>query len=280
VAPGARYYTLLFIPDDERRTISLKVRAGLVRTLAGLLVLFGVGSLVLMIRAGSIALQLQLLPQLRAENKRLKADNERLEDIRTRLARIEELDTYLQQLAVLERSPDMRLPVAGVEPRLASAILDTQNTVSASSTTPSVALSDSSKLHYAQQIRQATPYITPVRGWVTRPFTEDRAKGAKAHKAIDFAASEGTPIHATAPGIVESLVSDPFLGKLVTVRHMSGFVTRYGHCAQVLVVEGQHVERGQTIATVGNTGVSSAPHLHYEVLKDGKQVDPMRYIVN
>ncbi len=277
MAPGSRYYTLLFIPDDERRTFSLKIRTGIVRTLASLLVLFGVGAVVLMVRAGSIAMQLQLLPQLQAENRRLHADNERLQDIRERVARMEELDAYLQNLAILENPP----PPRSTSGASALAVEDTDDVPSAAAgLAQPPAMKDSSRQQYAQQIRQATPYITPVRGWVTRPFSADTATSGGIHRAIDYAASEGTPIYATAPGIVELISNDEFLGKLLTVRHMSGFVTRYGHCAQILVVPGQHVQRGQTIATVGNTGKSSAPHLHYEVLKDGRQVDPMRYIVN
>jgi len=64
----------------------------------------------------------------------------------------------------------------------------------------------------------------------------------------------------------------------VTIRHDFGFVTRYAHCSQVLVSVRDRVNRGQTIALVGNTGRSTAPHLHYEVLKDGKHVDPADYI--
>ena len=83
----SRNFTVLFIPEDERRTFSLKIRVVFLRTLVSLLLLFSLGAIVLMLRAGSIALQLQLLPQLRAENKHLKAEKERLEDIRMRLAR-------------------------------------------------------------------------------------------------------------------------------------------------------------------------------------------------
>jgi murein DD-endopeptidase MepM/ murein hydrolase activator NlpD len=66
---------------------------------------------------------------------------------------------------------------------------------------------------------------------------------------------------------------------MVTIKHGYGFMTRYGHCLQVLVNKGDHVERGQTIALVGNTGRSSAPHLHYEIIKEGKNVDPQEYII-
>jgi murein DD-endopeptidase MepM/ murein hydrolase activator NlpD len=94
---------------------------------------------------------------------------------------------------------------------------------------------------------------------------------------VDFAAQTGTLIRATAPGIVESVVFDTYFGLLITVKHRFGFVTRYGHCSQSLVSKGDKVRRGQTVALVGNTGRSSAPHLHYEVIKNGRHVDPLKY---
>ena len=277
----SRNFTVLFIPEDERRTFSLKIRVVFLRTLVSLLLLFSLGAIVLMLRAGSIALQLQLLPQLRAENKHLKAENERLEDIRMRLARVQEMDAYLQNLALLENGGVSRQTRYPLEHWIATSV-DTEDMPGSITSPSSVAgtLDDSTQRLYAQQIRQATPYIMPVRGWMTRSFSEQAEDGREKHLGVDFAASEGTPIFATAPGTIENIQFDEYLGKLLTIRHLSGFITRYGHCAQILVISGQHVQRGQVVATVGNTGTSSAPHLHYEVLKDGRHVDPMRYILN
>jgi murein DD-endopeptidase MepM/ murein hydrolase activator NlpD len=99
-----------------------------------------------------------------------------------------------------------------------------------------------------------------------------------AHNGIDYAATLGTLIRATAPGVVEDVSNDTYFGKTLTIKHGYGFSTRYGHCSQIIVAKGDHVERGQTIALVGNTGRSSAPHLHYEVQKDGKNLDPTKYV--
>jgi murein DD-endopeptidase MepM/ murein hydrolase activator NlpD len=79
-------------------------------------------------------------------------------------------------------------------------------------------------------------------------------------------------------GTVEDVRKDKYFGLMVELRHENGFVTRYGHCSQVLVSAGDRINRGQTIALVGNTGRSTAPHLHYEVMKYGKYVDPMGYV--
>lgn len=106
-------------------------------------------------------------------------------------------------------------------------------------------------------------------------------KVRKMHAGIDFAASIGTPIYATADGKVVNVdVKFSGYGKLVEIDHGFGYKTRYAHMHDFAVREGQKVRRGDLIGYVGNTGVSTAPHLHYEVLINGTQVDPVHYFYN
>jgi murein DD-endopeptidase MepM/ murein hydrolase activator NlpD len=106
-------------------------------------------------------------------------------------------------------------------------------------------------------------------------------KVKKMHNGIDFAASIGTPIYATADGKV-AIVDVKFsgYGKLVEIDHGFGYRTRYAHMHDFAVRVGQNVKRGDLIGYVGNTGLSTAPHLHYEVLINGSQVDPVHYFFN
>jgi murein DD-endopeptidase MepM/ murein hydrolase activator NlpD len=106
-------------------------------------------------------------------------------------------------------------------------------------------------------------------------------KVKKMHTGIDFAASIGTPIYATADGKV-AVVDVKFsgYGKVVEVDHGFGYRTRYAHMHAFVVRLGQSVKRGDLIGYVGNTGLSTAPHLHYEVLINGSQVDPVHYFFN
>jgi murein DD-endopeptidase MepM/ murein hydrolase activator NlpD len=106
-------------------------------------------------------------------------------------------------------------------------------------------------------------------------------KVKKMHSGIDFAASIGTPIYATADGKV-AVVDVKFsgYGKVVEVDHGFGYRTRYAHMHDFAVRLGQSVKRGDLIGYVGNTGLSTAPHLHYEVLINGTQVDPVHYFFN
>lgn len=106
-------------------------------------------------------------------------------------------------------------------------------------------------------------------------------KVKKMHAGIDFAAAMGTPIYATADGKVANVeVKFSGYGKMVEVDHGFGYRTRYAHMHDFAVRTGQTVKRGDLIGYVGNTGLSTAPHLHYEVMINGQHVDPVHYFYN
>jgi murein DD-endopeptidase MepM/ murein hydrolase activator NlpD len=99
----------------------------------------------------------------------------------------------------------------------------------------------------------------------------------KEHKGLDFSAKEGTPVYATGDGqVLNAYVSDSY-GKVVFINHGYGFETRYAHMSRFAVIPGEPVKRGQVIGYVGDTGYSSGPHLHYEVLYQGEHVNPINF---
>ena len=133
-----------------------------------------------------------------------------------------------------------------------------------------------------KSLLSSTPSIWPTRGWITSgfgfrksPFTGLREK----HEGWDIAARSGSPVRATADGEVVVEGREYGYGKMIEVNHGYGVVTRYGHNSKHLVKVGDHVKRGQMIALVGNTGRSTGPHLHYEVLLHGIPVSPKNYIL-
>lgn len=128
----------------------------------------------------------------------------------------------------------------------------------------------------------STPSIWPVKGWVTSgfgprisPFTEKPAW----HDGLDIGAAPNAPVQAPAQGRVTSTGFDPKLGNIVRVDHGFGIETLYGHLAKALVKEGQRVNRGDVIALVGSSGLSTGPHLHYMVKVNGQALDPTKYIM-
>lgn len=106
-------------------------------------------------------------------------------------------------------------------------------------------------------------------------------KVKKMHTGIDFAAAIGTPIYATADGIIDRLdVSFSGYGKMIEIDHGFGYRTRYAHMHGFAVRQGQKVKRGDLIGYVGDTGLSTAPHLHYEVFVNGVHANPVHYFFN
>ena len=140
-----------------------------------------------------------------------------------------------------------------------------------------------SRLSQQKTLLASIPSMTPVDGWITSGFGERSSPftGEPAvHRGIDVAAPSGTPIYAPADGVVVfSGVRNGF-GNFVLIAHGYGVVTGYGHNAQNLVSPGQVIHRGDQIATVGKSGRSTGPHLHYEVSINGRTVDPMKFILN
>lgn len=128
-----------------------------------------------------------------------------------------------------------------------------------------------------------TPSIWPTKGWRSRGFGMkfDPFTGYKRmHRGIDIAAHTGTPIVAPAKGTIVQIKTDSQMGKYIVIDHGYGFKTRYGHLSQASVKRGQKVDRGELIGLMGSTGYSTGPHLHYEVIRNGKFLDPNTFILN
>jgi murein DD-endopeptidase MepM/ murein hydrolase activator NlpD len=141
---------------------------------------------------------------------------------------------------------------------------------------------------YASLSRQrerlaATPSIMPTKGWLTSAFMAERVHPilhlARPHEGIDVSAPMGAEIEAPAAGVVTEVKWEEGYGNMITLDHGYGLVTRYAHCSKILAVRGQRVKRGQKIALVGSTGLSTGPHLHYEVWVNHKPVDPIKYVM-
>ncbi len=124
-------------------------------------------------------------------------------------------------------------------------------------------------------LRDVRGYVTSYFGPTTHPFT----KRWYLHKGIDIAYSRGTKVVSTADGkVIEKGFDSSGYGNYIVIKHKYGFYTRYAHMDKVQVKEGQNVQQGEVIGTLGNTGLSTGPHLHYEVRIGSQVVDPQRYL--
>lgn len=140
---------------------------------------------------------------------------------------------------------------------------------------------DSLEAHHELLLR--TPSILPAAGFLSSTFSRSRYHPIHhrnlPHEGIDIGAQRGTPILAAAKGRVIYAGRRSGYGLMVEIDHGNGYVTRYGHASKILAKRGQQVTRGEVIAQVGNTGIATSPHLHYEVRINGRPVNPMNYVL-
>lgn len=127
-----------------------------------------------------------------------------------------------------------------------------------------------------------TPSVWPCRGWVSSSYgwrVSPFSGASQFHKGMDLTARYGQPVYAPADGLVTYSAPFSTYGNYVSINHGYGMVTRYGHLSRMCVKPGDLIRRGQVIAYVGNTGRSTGPHLHYEVLLNGIHVNPYRFML-
>jgi murein DD-endopeptidase MepM/ murein hydrolase activator NlpD len=134
-----------------------------------------------------------------------------------------------------------------------------------------------------EALAAATPSIWPTVGWVSSwfghrqdPFTGDAGQ----HSALDISTDKGSPVIATADGVVESAGWNGNYGNLLVIDHGFGIKTRYGHLAGFAAKAGTRVRRGDLVGYVGATGRATGPHLHYEILANGRLINPFGYLGN
>jgi len=192
-----------------------------------------------------------------------------------------------------QRQRDFYAPIVGVNPILAGAWIGGTGGARPMSATD-LALYRASLVRQAyeklqaemrsrQEALQRYPYRMPVEGMISSGFgfRRDPFNGAwQMHTGVDINARYGTPVHATASGIVIHAGWDNGggYGIQVEINHLNGFVTKYAHLSRVAVHVGDTVQRGDVIGYVGSTGYSVAPHLHYEVIQNGVKVDPRKFL--
>jgi murein DD-endopeptidase MepM/ murein hydrolase activator NlpD len=132
-----------------------------------------------------------------------------------------------------------------------------------------------------EALANATPSIWPVTGWLSSTFGMrlDPFTGARDfHEGLDISADAGQPVLATADGTVVTAQRSGEFGNLVVLDHGFGIGSRYGHLSRFGVTEGQRVRKGQVVGYVGSTGRSTSPHLHYELLLNGRPANPLRLL--
>jgi len=220
----------------------------------------------------------------------LNALAQRLGYLQAQVLRLNALGGRLTTMAGLDArefdfsvQPAMGGPAGPAVTQNASIVMASLTSLDQQITTQSEQLSALETLLIDRQLQKAvTPSGWPVNGgWISSNFgiRADPFTGAQSmHKGVDIASPMGSIITAMADGVVTYAAMKRGYGRLVQINHGQGYVTRYAHTHVALVKVGDRVKKGQPVAQVGASGRSTGPHLHFEVIRDRQQVDPLDYI--
>lgn len=293
-----RYY-FTFVSDNEERIYSRNFTR---RTIVGLgislllvfsLLAFGLS---LLLESGYSKYQLITLKQ---QNQSLK------ESLESWHVRTENMNRAIETLQ--KKNTEIRIAAALPAPEIEYGVGGPENEITAYTELPEVNMTELNIERMESEIEQMKfsmfqleegidsrmqqiahyPSIRPVRGgWLTSGFGKrlDPFTGSyEMHNGIDISVKPGTDVFATAAGRVKKVnkkvISNKGFGKYVIIDHGYGYETLYAHLDKVFVTQGQQVKRWDLIALSGNTGKSTAPHIHYATMKNGKDVDPINFIL-
>lgn len=256
-----RNVTIVIHVDGELKRRQYQVPLRLFRLGQGAAIVLGLLLLVFLAFAVPITRNAARVPGLEGEVARLRAENARVQELAAALNRAEASYQELRQILAARAPAGSRIPAA---PTLARA-----RAIDAS--IPSLA----SRFENGPSVPRHWPLDEP--GFVTRGQVRP-GDGAESHPGLDIAIPPGTPVRAAGGGTVILTGADPDYGIFVRLRHPDGYETMYGHTSRLLVRDGERVSAGQVIALSGNTGRSTAPHLHFEILRAGRSLDPLTLV--
>ncbi len=212
--------------------------------------------------AGPLSNAAARVPGLEREVARLREENGRVQQLAAALNRAEGNYQELRQLLGVKAPP---------ERSSAGASIDLMRAVAVRARAPALTA------RYEAGPSEPGHWPLDVTGFVTRGQVRP-GDPAESHPGIDIAVSVGTPVRAAGGGAVEATGTDPDYGLFVRLRHPGGYETMYGHASRLLVREGEEVQAGQVIALSGNSGRSTAPHLHFEIRREGRSLDPLTLV--
>ena len=241
------------MPEGEGESRNIRVSRGFIRLVLWALIIFSLAILAGVFSYIIVLRKARSFDKVAAENLALMSENRRIESLARDLARLEMIDSQIR--------------------RALGAVLELDS------------VKDTTYINtYSPYFDKTAPnpedevfFLTPVEGYITRGFSENVFPG-ESHRGIDFALSVGTLVNAAANGWVIFNGWDSRFGNFLIIQHPGDYLTCYGHNQVVLVNLGETVQAGQPVALSGNSGRSSAPHLHFEIRRRGRSIDPAALI--
>jgi murein DD-endopeptidase MepM/ murein hydrolase activator NlpD len=279
-----RYIDFLIVPEGNSKSYKFKLSyfaAGLIVGIVGVILVFAIafsvvhGELMYRVFAGKSLVQ---------ENEKLKRYNARVVELEKELKEYRSFVNKVASLAGVKYEEGASKQLAYL-PEQAETRDDKKTRSAKESMNQDIATGGEGLIK--DTIAPPAPNLdslkhipggAPVDGWITRGFTPNNPQLGGGHPGVDFAVKIGTKVRATADGKVISAGWNDVYGNVVMIDHGNGFVTYFGHNLKILVKVGDTVHRGDVIALSGSSGRSSAPHLHYEIQKNGVAIDPKDFL--
>ena len=296
-----RFYTVLILPDATSTARKLHITKTVVTIVSSLMAVSVLAFAFFLYQYVNLNVRLLELKQLRQEASDRNSLAAKVGHLEGELGRLRELDHKLRVVAGLDSRDEQGSALAqggaGVlsrtalldavkkgTGRLADWVTRDLEALGREITSRERSFRElKNLLEEKRSVLASTPTVWPVRGLITAgygyrvsPFTGQR----EMHEGLDIAAPHGTPIVATADGVVSFAGPLAAFGNVVFINHGHGFTTFYAHTSSIRVQEGKPVKRGDAIAHVGTSGRTTGPHVHYEVQLNGTTVNPLKYIVD
>jgi murein DD-endopeptidase MepM/ murein hydrolase activator NlpD len=264
-----KHFSVIVAPHDNANVRNFRISYTAMYVLAGVVGLCVLSVVILLATFGRLVVKASRADRLADENARLVAETAQIDSLKTELFHVQALGLQIKTMLGLGLTAEDSTVVANLTPSVQSpSIADPFESVNETQ-------------DEQRELLEAIPSTWPVRGYVTREFDVTGGESQEHyHPGMDIAASRNTPVRASADGVVTSSGWDEAYGYSVVIDHGFGLSTVYGHNARNLVKVGDRVNRGQTIAFLGSTGKSTAPHLHFEVRKNGVAEDPRKYLLD
>jgi murein DD-endopeptidase MepM/ murein hydrolase activator NlpD len=285
-----KFYTCIIVPDASQQLHKLRIPIQALYILAGLGLLSFFVAVGLSFHYIGMAARMAHFRTLEAENAKLKVDTRQLLLTTTRLEKqVAALENEAENITKAIQNDPLLRKIGGVTPA-GGPRTDVSNTELGETPTGDVQALRVRLEDLDRQLRlldtktkriRSSPTIWPLNGRIGSHFgprLDPFTGGADRHFGIDISAPSGTPIRATADGVVMVSRRQGEYGNLVVLKHINGYSTRYGHLSAFKVRENETVRKGDVIGYVGMTGRSTAPHLHYEVRLNDAPVNPKPYL--
>jgi len=253
-------FTVIVVPHDPQKTRNYKVPYRLFYIFVTFVAIGIVTMLIFAATYGKLLIKARESVMLARQVEELTKEKEQINDIMRNLTELHAMDLKVRQMLGVDMAEEDSLAMGRAQ--------------------ESDGLTDEEVQSGNEQMLRAIPSFWPVRGYITRSYNMSGGQGDPDwHPGIDIGVERGTPVRAAASGYVTEAGWDDIYGYYVQIDHGYGIKTLYGHNDRLVVMRGERVGRGQTIAYSGNSGRSTAPHLHFEVTQDNVNVDPLRYLL-